>query len=56
MDINCGSIVQGQKTQEEIGAVIFQSILDTASGQKTKSEAFKFGDNEFVPWHIGAIV
>jgi len=56
MDINCGLIVQGQKTQEEIGAAIFQSVLDTASGQKTKSEAFKFGDNEFVPWHIGAVV
>ena len=56
MDINCGLIVQGRKTQEEVGAAIFQSVLDTASGQKTKSEAFKFGDNEFVPWHIGAVV
>ncbi|MBW2472709.1 MAG: altronate dehydratase [Deltaproteobacteria bacterium] len=56
MDINCGLIVQGEKTQEEMGAAIFQNILDTASGNKTKSEAFGFGDNEFVPWHIGAVV
>jgi altronate hydrolase len=56
MDINCGLIVQGEKTQEEMGADIFQNILNTASGNKTKSEAFSFGDNEFVPWHIGAMV
>ena len=56
MDINCGLIVQGKKTQEEMGAAIFQKILDTASGNQTKSEAFGFGDNEFVPWQIGAIV
>jgi len=56
IDINCGLIVQGKKTQDEIGAAIFQNILDTASGRKTKSEAFGFGDNEFVPWHIGAMV
>jgi altronate hydrolase len=39
-----------------MGADIFQNILNTASGNKTKSEAFSFGDNEFVPWHIGAMV
>ena len=56
MDINCGLIVQGKKTQEEMGAEIFQNILNTASGNKTKSEAFRFGDNEFVPWHVGAVL
>jgi altronate hydrolase len=56
MDINCGLIVQGKKTLEEMGAAIFKKILDITSGQKTKSEAFGFGDNEFVPWHIGAMV
>jgi altronate hydrolase len=56
MDINCGLIVQGKRTLEEMGAAIFQKILDTASGHKTKSEAFGFGDDEFVPWHIGAVL
>ena len=56
MDINCGQIVDGQKTIDEMGADIFQLILDTASGKKTKSEVYGFGDNEFVPWHIGAVV
>ena len=56
MDINCGLITDGEKNLEEMGMEIFQTILDTASGQKTKSETFGFGDNEFVPWHIGAIL
>ena len=29
-------------------------FIDTASGKKTKSEEFGYGDNEFVPWHLGA--
>jgi altronate hydrolase len=56
MDINCGLITDGEKNLEEMGMEIFQTILDTASGHKTKSETFGFGDNEFVPWHIGAIL
>jgi altronate dehydratase len=56
MDINCGQIVDGQKTIDEMGADIFKLILDTASGKKTKSEVYGFGDNEFVPWHIGAVL
>ena len=56
MDIDCGVVLQGKKSIEEMGAAIFQKILDTASGRQTKSEAFGFGDNEFVPWQIGATV
>jgi len=56
MDIDCGLVIQGKKSIEEMGSATFQKILDTASGHKTKSEVFGFGDNEFVPWHIGAIV
>jgi altronate hydrolase len=56
MDINCGAIIEGEKSLDEMGAIIFQEIIDTASGKKTKSEHFGFGDNEFVPWHIGAVL
>jgi altronate hydrolase len=56
MDIDCGLVISGKKTIEEMGATTFKKILDTASISKTKSEAFGFGDNEFVPWQIGAIV
>ena len=56
MDVNCGRIVDGKASIEEMGETIFRLILDTASGKKTRSEDFDFGDNEFVPWHIGAIL
>ena len=56
MDINCGLIADGEKSLDEMGEAVFQRILDTASGEKTKSETFGFGDNEFVPWHIGAVL
>lgn len=55
MDINCGDILEG-KTLEEKGAEIFQQILDVASGKVTKSEALGYGDNEFAPWQVGAVM
>jgi altronate hydrolase len=54
MDINCGTIVDGEETIEESGRRIFDLILRTASGQKTKSEVLGIGDDEFEPWKIGA--
>ena len=27
-----------------------------ASGKQTKSEALGYGDNEFVPWQVGAVM
>ena len=56
MDVNCGLIIEGKASIEEMGETIFQLILDTASGKKSKSEQFGFGDNEFVPWHMGAVM
>lgn len=56
MDINCGTIVTGDETVEQVGERIFRMILDTASGKQTSSEIFNYGDNEFVPWQVGAIM
>jgi altronate hydrolase len=38
-----------------MGEEIFQLMLATASGQKSKSELHGYGHNEFVPWQLGAI-
>ena len=54
MDINCGTIADGDKTVQEVGEEIFEAWLRVASGEKTKSEAQGFGDAEFIPWQIGA--
>ncbi|MFI5409338.1 UxaA family hydrolase [Kaistia sp. UC242_56] len=55
MDVNCGGIVTGEDTIEAAGQRIFEAVIATASGQYTLSEDFGFGDNEFVPWQIGAV-
>ena len=54
MDVNCGRIVDGDADVAEMGRIIFQKILETASGRKTKSELLGFGGSEFIPWQIGA--
>ncbi|MCT8991691.1 altronate dehydratase family protein [Chelativorans sp. SCAU2101] len=55
MDINCGDILDGVPLQEK-GRQIFEEILAVASGKRTKSELLGYGDNEFVPWQIGAVM
>ncbi|MEY2802222.1 MAG: hypothetical protein RL513_1807, partial [Pseudomonadota bacterium] len=56
IDINCGAIVDGTAGIDEMGERIFRLMLDTASGQKTKSERHGYGQNEFVPWQLGAVM
>lgn len=56
IDVDAGRIVTGDATVDEVGAEIFAAILAVASGEKTRSEAFGYGDDEFVPWHIGAVL
>ena len=53
MDINCGDILDGVSIADK-GREIFDTILKVASGAPSKSEALGYGDNEFVPWQIGA--
>ncbi len=54
MDVNCGTILDGDETVQACGARIFDLILRVAGGERTKSEAFDFGSAEFAPWQIGA--
>lgn len=55
MDIDCGGILDGV-SMEEKGREILALIVATASGQKSKSEKLGLGDNEFLPWQIGAVM
>ena len=56
IDINCGGILDGEKTMQECAEEIFRVVLATASGEQTQSEKLGYGDNEFNPWKIGAVV
>ena len=55
MDLNCGSIIDGGATIEGLGEVIFQMMIDCASGKPSKSEQHGYGQDEFVPWQIGVV-
>jgi arabinonate dehydratase len=56
MDIDCGPIADGGATIAEMGERIFKLVLATASGQKSKSEELGFGEDEFTPWQLGAVM
>ncbi len=56
MDVNCGTIPGGDESLQGCSERIFNLILRTVSGKKTKSEAFDFGASEFAPWVIGATI
>ncbi|TKT74646.1 altronate dehydratase family protein [Aquamicrobium sp. LC103] len=55
MDLNCGDILDGISIEEK-GREIFRLLVETASGRRSKSEELGYGDNEFVPWQIGAVM
>ena len=53
MDINCGEVLDGTASIDDMGKRIFDLMLRTASGERSKSELLGLGDHEFVPWQIG---
>lgn len=55
LDLNCGVIVDGAATVQEVGEQIFARILAVASGKQTVSEELDLGQEEFVPWQLGTV-
>nr|WP_244867927.1 altronate dehydratase family protein [Vannielia litorea] len=53
MDVNCGTVIDGEMSLDEVGQQIFERMLAVASGEKSKSEALGVGEEEFAPWPIG---
>ncbi|MCM2458898.1 altronate dehydratase [Pseudomonas sp. CG7] len=56
MDFNAGGIVDGLESVAQAGERLFRLMLATASGHRTCSEENGVGDNEFLPWQIGAVM
>ena len=56
MDVNAGTILTESISIEEKGREIYDLVLKVASGEASKSEAQGLGDDEFVPWQIGAVM
>ncbi|PKU21470.1 UxaA family hydrolase [Telmatospirillum siberiense] len=56
MDLNCGGVMEGTDSIESLGEELFRLMLRVASGDASKSERFGYGDTEFAPWSVGAIM
>ena len=56
MDIDCGTVLTGERTLEEVGREVFERVVATASGHRTASEELGYGDEEFTPWQLGAVM
>jgi altronate hydrolase len=56
IDLNCGEIADGTASVDEVAQRLFALILATCSGARTKSEQHGYGQNEFVPWYLGAVM
>lgn len=52
IDINCGSIISGEKTIEQVGEEILEYIIDVASGRQ-KPKAVQLNQDDFIPWKRG---
>ena len=55
MDINCGDIVDGVSIEAK-GQRDLRPDARRRLGRATKSEELGYGDNEFVPWQVGAVM
>ncbi len=56
MDMNCGVVISEGVSVQDMGDMIFEQVLATASGERSKSEDLGLGDNEFLPWIVGAVM
>ncbi|RDW14078.1 galactonate dehydratase [Paracoccus thiocyanatus] len=57
MDFDAGRLLADPSgSPDSLGAELYELLLDVASGQATASEMLGYGDNEFVPWAIGAVL
>ncbi|MEO8409300.1 MAG: altronate dehydratase family protein [Propionivibrio sp.] len=55
MDVNCGDLISGVP-MPVISQRIFDAILRHASGEKVRSEELGYGNDEFLPWQVGAVM
>jgi len=52
IDVDAGPIISGEKTLEEMGESLLESIIQIASGEiRTKAESL--GQDDFIPWKRG---
>lgn len=56
IDFNAGLVLDAEADMNQIADNLLSKIVNIASGERSKSEDFGYGYNEFVPWHLGAVL
>jgi altronate hydrolase len=52
IDINCGPVIEGAKTIEQMGEEILDFIIEVASGN-VQAKAIQLDQDDFIPWKRG---
>lgn len=52
IDINCGTIIEGEETIEQVGERILNYVIEVASGL-TQPKSVQLGQDDFIPWKRG---
>lgn len=52
IDVDCGEVISGAKTIEQLGEEILDLIIEVASGRK-KAKATLLNQDDFIPWKRG---
>lgn len=52
IDINCGTIIEGEETIEQVAHRILDFVVDVASGH-VQPKAVQLGQDDFIPWRRG---
>jgi altronate hydrolase len=52
IDVDCGGIVRGTSTVEEMGERLLEHVISVASG-KIRTRAEELGQDDFIPWKRG---
>lgn len=52
IDINCGTIIEGEESIQEAAHRVLELVISIASGEKT-AKAVVLGQDDFIPWRRG---
>jgi altronate hydrolase len=52
IDVDCGAVIRGEKSIEQMGEEILSLIIEVASG-KIRTKASLLNQNDFIPWKRG---
>ncbi|PRX49334.1 altronate hydrolase [Prauserella shujinwangii] len=56
MDFDCSPAIEAGVPVAELGARLYEHLLDVASGRRSLSEELGLGGEELVPWQLGAVL